>query len=57
MIISIRLNKKSGMFAVQRKDGNNEYSLCLKNALDDNEWKFVQEAESRNETPYMIRWA
>lgn len=56
-IVCIRLNKETGMYAVTRKKGNGDFSCILINVLGPEEREFLKLAKTRNETPYMIRWA
>lgn len=56
MILSIRADKGKSCYYVQEKtDG--VVILTRKQFLDEEDLEFIRNAKTRNETPYMIRWA
>lgn len=56
MILSIRADKCKGYYYVQEKT-ENCCRLVRKQFLDEEDLEFIRNAKTRNETPYMIRWA
>lgn len=56
MILSIRADKGKSCYYVHEKT-EKCVRLVKKQFLDEEDLEFIRNAKSRNETPYMIRWA
>lgn len=56
VILSIRADKGKACYYVQEKT-ESCCRLVRKQFLDEEDLEFIRNSKSRNETPYMIRWA